>query len=99
MKNLIIVIHIFSTLLLVGCADKGVYVGEKKDGKRHCQGTLTFSDGISYEGEYRNDKRHGQGTLTKPNGDKYVGDFTWRVSDCVELVGVTHGIGGAAART
>ena len=75
MKNLIIVIHIFSTLLLVGCADKGVYVGEKKDGKRHGQGTLTFSDGSSYEGEYRNDKRHGQGTLTKPNGDKYVGEF------------------------
>ena len=75
MKNLIIVIHILFTLLLVGCADKGVYVGEKKDGKRHGQGTLTFSDGSSYEGEYRNDKRHGQGTLTKPNGDKYVGEF------------------------
>ena len=57
MKNLIIVIHILLTLLLVGCADKGVYVGEKKDGIRHGQGTLTFSDGSSYEGEYRNDKR------------------------------------------
>ena len=75
MKNLIIVFHFLLTLLLVGCADKGVYVGEKKDGKRHGQGTLTFSDGSSYEGEYRNDKRHGQGTLTKPNGDKYVGEF------------------------
>ena len=63
------------TLLLVGCADKGVYVGEKKDGKRHGQGELTFSDGRKYEGEYRDDKRHGQGTLTKPNGDKYVGEF------------------------
>ena len=75
MKNLIIVFHLLLTLLLVGCADKGVYVGEKKDGKRHGQGTLTFSDGSSYEGEYRNDKRHGQGTSTKPNGDKYVGEF------------------------
>ena len=75
MKNLIIVFHFLLTLLLVGCADKGVYVGEKKDGKRHGQGTLTFSDGSSYEGEYRNDKRHGQGTSTKPNGDKYVGEF------------------------
>ena len=73
MKNLIIVFHFLLTLLLVGCADKGVYVGEKKDGKRHGQGTLTFSDGSSYEGEYRNDKRHGQGTSTKPNGEKYVG--------------------------
>jgi len=75
MKNFKIVIHILLTFLLVGCADKGVYVGEKKDGKRHGQGTLTFSDGRKYEGEYRDDKRHGQGTLTKPNGDKYVGKF------------------------
>jgi len=49
MKNLIIVIHILLILLLVGCADKGVYVGEKKDGKRHGQGELTFSDGRKYE--------------------------------------------------
>jgi len=75
MKNLIIVIHILLTLLLVGCADKGVYVGEKKDGKRHGQGELTFSDGSMYEGEYKDGERHGQGTLTKPNGDKYVGEF------------------------
>ena len=56
MKNLIIVIHILLTLLLVGCADKGVYVGEKKDDKWHGQGTLTFSDGSKYEGEFRDDK-------------------------------------------
>jgi len=75
MKNLIIVIHIFSTLLLVGCADKGVYVGEKKDGKRHGQGKFKWSDGDKYVGEFKDGKRHGQGTLTKPNGDKYVGEF------------------------
>ena len=62
MKNLIIVFHFLLSLLLVGCLDKGVYVGEEKDGKRHGQGTLTFSNGSSYEGEYRDDKRHGQGT-------------------------------------
>ena len=45
MKNLIIVIHILLTFLLLGCAEKGVYVGDLKDGKRHGQGTLTFSDG------------------------------------------------------
>ena len=75
MKNLIIVISILLTVLLLGCTEKGVYVGDLKDGKRHGQGTLTFSDGRKYEGEYRDDKRHGQGTLTKPNGDKYVGEF------------------------
>ena len=75
MKNLIIVIHILLTLLLVGCAEKGVYVGEKKDGKRHGQGKFKWSDGDKYVGEFKDGKRNGQGTLTKPNGDKYVGEF------------------------
>jgi len=59
----------------VGCADKGVYVGEKKDGKRHGQGKFKWSDGDKYVGEFKDGKRNGQGTLTKPNGDKYVGEF------------------------
>ena len=53
MKNLKIVIHILLTVFLLGCADKGVYVGEKKDDKRHGQGILTFSDGSKYKGEFR----------------------------------------------
>ena len=57
MKNLIIVIHILLTLLLVGCADKGVYVGEKKDGKRHGQGTLTKPNGDKYVGKFKNGKK------------------------------------------
>ena len=61
MKNLIIVIHIFSTLLLVGCADKGVYVGEKKDGKRHGQGKFKWSDGDKYVGELKNVSLFGGG--------------------------------------
>ena len=75
MKNLIIVIHILLTVLLVGCADKGVYVGEEKDDKRHGQGTLTFSDGSKYVGEWKDGKYNGQGTLTFPNGTKYVGEY------------------------
>jgi len=75
MKNLIIVFHFLLTLLLVGCADKGVYVGEKKDDKRHGQGILTFSDGSKYKGEFKEGERTGQGTLTKPNGDKYLGEW------------------------
>ena len=75
MKNLIIVIHILLTLLLVGCADKGVYVGEKKDGKRHGQGKFKWSDGDKYVGEFKDGKPHGQGTLTFPDGRKYVGEW------------------------
>ena len=75
MKNLIIPIHILLTMFLLGCADKGVYVGEKKDGKRHGQGILTFSDGSKYEGEYRDDKKHGQGTETFSDGSKYEGEY------------------------
>ena len=79
MKNLIIVIHILLTVLLVGCADKGVYVGEEKDDKRHGKGTLTFMDGSKYVGEWKGEWKdreyHGQGTLTYPNGTKYVGEY------------------------
>jgi hypothetical protein len=62
-------------MFLLGCADKGVYVGEKKDGKRHGQGILTFSDGSKYEGEYRDDKKHGRGTETFSDGSKYEGEY------------------------
>ena len=75
MKNLIIVIHILLTVLLVGCADKGVYVGEEKDDKRHGQGTLTFSDGSKYKVEWKNVKYDGQGTMTLSDGQIFVGEF------------------------
>ena len=46
MKNLLIVFHILLIITLVGCTkDKGVYVGEEKEGKRHGQGTVTYSNG------------------------------------------------------
>ena len=41
------------TFLLVGFVDKGVYVGEKKEGKRHGQGTHTWSDGTKYVGKLK----------------------------------------------
>ena len=53
MKNLKIVIHILLSVFLLGCAEKGVYVGEKKDGKRHGQGTLTFLMEESMKGNLR----------------------------------------------
>ena len=48
---------ILLTLLLVGCTEQGVYVGDLKDGERHGQGTVTWSDGSKYEGEFKNWKR------------------------------------------
>ena len=49
MKNLIIVIHILLTFLLLGCAEKGVYVGDLKDGKRHGQSTFSTTFGFNYK--------------------------------------------------
>ena len=61
------------------------YVGEYRDGKKHGQGTLTYSApnkgaGYKYVGEYRDGKMNGQGTGTysaphKNAGFKYVGEF------------------------
>ncbi|MDP7606329.1 MAG: MORN motif precursor, partial [SAR324 cluster bacterium] len=50
------------------------YMGEWKDGKKHGQGTKTWSDG-EYVGKWKNGEYHGQGTLTLLNGDKYEGKF------------------------
>ena len=76
MKNLLLVFHILLFITLVGCTkDKGVYVGEGKDGKRHGQGSVTYSNGKKYVGEFKNGKKHGQGTQTWSNGKKYVGEF------------------------
>ena len=76
MKNLLLVFHILLIITLVGCTkDKGVYVGEEIDGKRHGQGTVTYSNGKKYVGEFKNGKKHGQGTQTWSDGDKYVGGF------------------------
>ncbi len=50
------------------------YKGEKKDGKKHGQGTCYWPDGAKYVGEWQNDLMHGQGTMNYPNGAKYIGE-------------------------
>ncbi len=45
MNNLIIIIQFILIFSMVGCADKGVYVGEKKVGKRHGQGSWILPQG------------------------------------------------------
>ena len=77
MKNLLFVFHILLIFSIVGCAakPKGVYVGEKKDGERHGQGTVTYADGTTYVGQFENGRKHGEGTHTFFDGSKYVGEF------------------------
>ena len=75
MKKLIIVIHILLTVLLIGCATKGNYVGELKDGKPHGKGTYIWKNGTKYEGEWKDGERYGQGRFTFTGGSMYVGEF------------------------
>ena len=81
MKNLILLIIVLLTLLLIGCEKKGRdlypgYVGEKKDGVPHGQGTKTFEN-ETYIGKWRNGLRHGKGVLTKSDGSKYDGGWVF----------------------
>ena len=49
--------------------------GNKVNGNRHGQGTMTFPDERKYVGEWKNNKLNGQGTMTFPDGRKYVGEW------------------------
>jgi hypothetical protein len=51
------------------------YVGQKQDGKRHGQGTMTWASGSKYVGEWLDDKYHGKGTFDYANGDAYIGEW------------------------
>ena len=53
----------------------GVYHGEVLDGKRHGQGTFTFTSGKVYEGQWKEGKQHGQGKRTYANGAVYKGQW------------------------
>lgn len=53
-------------------SQRGIYVGEWRDGKRHGQGTHTYASGEKYSGAWIKNKKHGQGTLTYSDGSKYV---------------------------
>ena len=59
-----------------GVYDNGdVYVGERKDGKKHGRGTYKFKDGRKYEGEWKDDRKHGRGTFRYVDGGKYEGEW------------------------
>ena len=58
---------------------------EFKDGKKHGQGTYTYSEGRKYVGEWKDGLRHGLGTYTLKDGRKIVGKWRegkkWDVTD------------------
>ena len=83
MKYLLILIHILLIVFLVGCSDKGVYVGELKEVSCYiwykCKepnghGTKTWKNGKKYVGEFKDGMFYGQGTLTDNLGT-YEGEF------------------------
>lgn len=49
----------------------GHYEGDYKNGKRHGQGILIFSNGNRYEGRFLDGEIHGKGRMYKANGDIY----------------------------
>jgi hypothetical protein len=51
------------------------YYGQQKDGKRHGQGKITFSDGSKYDGAWNNDIIEGKGTHYFANKAVYEGNF------------------------
>ena len=51
------------------------YIGDWKDGKRHGQGTIVYSDGTTYVGAFKDDMFHGPGKLTKADGTVYEGEW------------------------
>ena len=51
------------------------YVGEYKDGKRHGQGTYTWSNGEKYKGEWKDGKKNGRGTFYYTDGKKFEGKW------------------------
>jgi TonB family protein len=53
----------------------GTYVGDRKDGKRHGRGTVTFPNGNTYVGEFREGKINGHGTYTASDQVTWVGRF------------------------
>lgn len=61
---------------LISFNDGDVYKGEKKDNKRHGQGTMEFINGDKYIGEWKDNKIDGTGTFYfLEGGVKYNGQF------------------------
>ncbi|MBT21699.1 hypothetical protein CMK17_17360 [Candidatus Poribacteria bacterium] len=77
----IILVLVIATLIFQGCAHQAPkdftveYIGERKNGIPHGQGSYTWANGDQYIGNWKEGKRHGQGTYTWVNGDEYTGKW------------------------
>lgn len=60
---------------------KATYDGQYKDGKRHGEGRMTFSNGDSYYGQWIEGKMHGIGTYKYNGGDIYSGSYVAGAKD------------------
>lgn len=83
------------TIQEINYADDSKYLGNIVNGKRHGDGTYTWTNGDEYTGEWKEDKRHGRGTFVWTNGNRYEGEwkdgkmngmgtFTWANGDRYE---------------
>ena len=63
-------------ITIIGCSSNvPIYKGEKKDGNKHGQGKITYTDGSEYIGEFKDDYKDGFGIYSFPNGNIYKGAF------------------------
>ena len=51
------------------------YDGDRKNGQRHGNGVLFYSNGLCYEGEFKEGTRHGYGVLKFNHIEIYNGDW------------------------
>ena len=51
------------------------YIGTRTNGKRHGQGTYTWSHETRYIGAWKDGKQHGEGTFKWRDGSMYVGEW------------------------
>ncbi len=56
-------------------AQRAVYEGMVKDGKRHGMGRMFFPDGAEYAGTFQNDHYEGYGRFSFADGSRYEGTF------------------------
>lgn len=56
-------------------AQKYVYSGNFRDGRKHGIGKVAYYDGGHYQGNFKNNFRHGKGIFIWANGDKYKGNW------------------------
>ena len=56
--------------------DGGAYVGERKDGLRHGEGTMVYANGNRYIGHWKEDKRHGKNAkMILLDGSTFEGEY------------------------